>query len=566
MGTADKPTYYLDPLIRTEDLYEAVLAKNARQNDLEILSRNFVGQKRRLMSLSRNSPGKYSTGITYDKNNKTFYSLVPGYVWYREESINLLPFFHIDENHLECLAVVPNQKFCKEILSFAVIHNFASVLNLDPPMSDEKIHRILEICNHKGGLVPVSQGVPPKNGRRRFFELTYQIKNQPGKKDESGNIDYKERDHIPNVKVDDMIAQSHPAIEAKPGRDIYGKPIPPKEEAVFSYELGPGVSFDQKNNVARAEREGILAIVKKKVLTVSDCQIIYGNVDLSTGNLKANGNLFIRGDICNGMTVHAKGYIQVNGNIENAKIHCDGHLVVRRGVLGGKNTFIQSGDYCDIKFIRNAVLQCDGDLFVRESIMNSEVSSKGRVIVNHERRGKIIGGITTGKKGIDVAYAGNINGLKTILVTGEDVNIEDEVKKLKKEKEEIEVIIAKMKVSLGKKYFENPSETMKTLNTEKRSIVEKIAGQLTQYLANHKKIKQIIANLEDRITRSYQKQVVIIHQQSFEGVTVVIGKGRLNLNHLVPSPTKYVFDLQDKKILSKAIKEDEKQEAPPVIF
>ena len=66
---------------------------------------------------------------------------------------------------------------------------------------------------------------------------------------------------------------------------------------------------------------------------IVDDVLLVQDVDLKVGNLRYEGSVYVLGDIRNNMSLECAGDIVVNGFVEAARIHCEGDLIVRHGII-----------------------------------------------------------------------------------------------------------------------------------------------------------------------------------------------------------------------------------------
>ena len=101
----------------------------------------------------------------------------------------------------------------------------------------------------------------------------------------------------------------------------------------------------------------------RKVMTVDE-------VDLDSGNIEFNGDLFVRGDIVDNMAVTLEGDLFVKGNIGASNIFAKGNIKCEGGVVTkNKGKVICKGDFF-AKFIENSIVNCYGDIHVANAILN----------------------------------------------------------------------------------------------------------------------------------------------------------------------------------------------------
>lgn len=138
---------------------------------------------------------------------------------------------------------------------------------------------------------------------------------------------------------------------------------------------------------------------------------------VNEGDVKFNGDVFVRGDIRSGMTVEAAGSVFVDGTVEGAHINAGGDIIVGYGIQGEGKALIESGGSLTCSFIEAAVVVTAGDICTG-SIVNSNVYSDGSVDVTAEDKGIIMGGVVCGMTGVKANMAGHRSGIHTKIYVG----------------------------------------------------------------------------------------------------------------------------------------------------
>ncbi|MDQ0214044.1 uncharacterized protein (DUF342 family) [Oikeobacillus pervagus] len=162
---------------------------------------------------------------------------------------------------------------------------------------------------------PVQQGTDGKID----FLVSYETTNISPRMTEKGSVDFREVKRIPHVEERQWIATIQPSVAGSPGKNVKGEILKPKPVHEFSILPGKGITvkgdrvYSTVNGKPHIDRRG--NIVK---IEVNDEFFHQGNVDLSSGNIRFQGNLNIAGNIEESMEVEAKGEILVHGTVSNA--------------------------------------------------------------------------------------------------------------------------------------------------------------------------------------------------------------------------------------------------------
>lgn len=178
----------------------------------------------------------------------------------------------------------------------------------------------------------IAKGHLPVEGFNGDLYLHSQIENNPCS--EHGKIDFREMNPIETVEENGLVATYLPAVPGVDGMDLFGNPVPTKE--VFDLNLRLGEQVERRGNKIYALAPGRLLIEKHcsfiKIEVKSEF-IHDGTVNLSSGNIKFNGDVRIGEDVENSMTVSATGKIFIGGSVRKATIDAGRSLAIQGHVF-----------------------------------------------------------------------------------------------------------------------------------------------------------------------------------------------------------------------------------------
>ena len=544
--------YHFNKDINTKTLYQKVLSDKGDAKDLSELSQNYVSKNTTLLSSPKNLI-KHTANIHYERKLKTYYAVEPGYINYSKVGLELLPLIWINNNQTRCITIIPIKNKAKKSLSHENLVNALANLNLTEIIDPEKIDKVIALYNNnQGGKVLLAKGEPPINGSPAIIDLIYDVETKIGKEDKTGKIDYRNKGYTSNVSKGEVIAKYQPPKAPHLGRDIFGDAIHPSNDEPPTFIQGEGLELDEENNELIAAGDGILIISEDKEISVSDMEVIVGNVDLNIGNLDVNGGLLIKGDVCPGLEVKANGSIQIEGNVEESSVSAGKNLVIKGGFIGNKQSKMEVTGDCRVGFIRNGLVRGGGNLQIKGFVMSSDITVKGKVIANHEKMGKVIGGKICGARGIDTCFVGNSSGTKTFLTVGVDIEEEEYLEKLEHKIQGIDQSIARLKTLLGNSYFNDPKRFLMNLPKDKLFKVEGIISSLKDNLNQKKLVQKEIEDLSSG-KNEFKQTTIIIRKESHEGMSIQIGNKVKHFKHKIPSPTAYIYSREQKDIIPTSV-------------
>lgn len=249
---------------------------------------------------------------------------------------------------------------------------------------------------------------------------------------DDGRADMRELDQFVSVKAGDLLMVIVPPTTGKAGVNVRGQVIPAKggKDKDFPPDL-PGTKIDPKN-----PKRLLAAVAGRPVVTPEgiyvDPNLEIKKVDVSTGNIRFEGDISISGDISAGSKVIATGGVEIGGTVEAAVIESGGDIAIRYGVMGrseprdeaGKLTpgaaVLKSGGNVTARFLSNVVVDAPGDVTVEDTATHSEITAQGAVVIGSDsaKKGQAIGGRIYGKNGVQASVLGSPAAVKTRVEVG----------------------------------------------------------------------------------------------------------------------------------------------------
>lgn len=198
----------------------------------------------------------------------------------------------------------------------------------------------------------VAEGVPAINGIDDKIEIKFneEVSNKKLVEDKEGKVDYKSIGRVESSKKGDIIAVRIEGKEGKDGIDVKGISKKHKELKKVQLKAGEGCELKDENTVV-ASIEGKPSC-KGNVVSVHKIHVIDKDVDLKTGNIDFVGDVFIYGNVKEGMKVNAGHNLIINHNVESASIKAKGDLEVQGNII---NSHVSAGgtDISNLNKVKN---------------------------------------------------------------------------------------------------------------------------------------------------------------------------------------------------------------------
>lgn len=276
----------------------------------------------------------------------------------------------------------------------------------------------------------VAQGTPAEDGVDGYYDYNFNASlDQKPKILPDGSVDYWSVHTIEAVVEGQVIAIYHPAVEGKDGITVKGKPVLAKKGREQMPIKGKGFERMNDNLTYIASMDGKIEMQNDRIV-ILPVHEIYGNAELSGGNIDFRGDVVIHGNVENGMNIRCTGSLTVDGILEACSLDAGKDIILRSGMLGGNKSFVKSKGNITAKFFEFTVVECEGDLQA-DVLMECKVECQGKVILDG-LRGSIIGGEIHAVRGVAVSNLGNEAEKKTEIYAGVGVEVFSRLRMLEK--------------------------------------------------------------------------------------------------------------------------------------
>jgi len=256
---------------------------------------------------------------------------------------------------------------------------------------EENLDRIVEEWPDANKVL-IAEGKAPRNGRDAIIRQEIEIKEDLAPEmDEGGVVDFKSLNLISMVTSGDVLQSRIPPTPGEPGYDVFGKEIPPVPGEDLSLGAGQNTTISDDNTKLLADASGFISKGPKDELVIRPVYTVNGDVDYSTGNIKFNSDVIVKGDVRAGFSIDAGGDIHIYGTVEDAILTAGGNIQVNGGILSSGRTVINAGGDLVAAFLHNVVVETGGSCYIRIEALGSKVKA-GKDFEVLRRDGRIVGG------------------------------------------------------------------------------------------------------------------------------------------------------------------------------
>lgn len=254
-------------------------------------------------------------------------------------------------------------------------------------------------------LTKVAQGLAALRGKDgRIVDLVTPPEENEYEEDERGRIDFAEKRWIVNVTPNQRLCEIFQPTEGRDGFDVFGHRLDGRPGRPVGRVNGANTAFSTDGRYLVSTTDGQVVRMGDRY-TVSQVLTINGNIDYSTGNIRANGSVVIYGNVMPTFHVQARHDVIIHGTVEGATVVAGHDLTILGGVTASREGFVHAGHDLRCKFMENAKAYCGGDAYF-ENLILCTVSAEGSIYVT-SGRGSVVGGSLVAMGDIRIGTLGN---------------------------------------------------------------------------------------------------------------------------------------------------------------
>jgi len=340
----------------------------------------------------------------------------------------------------------------------------------------------------------------------------------------NGKVDMHDLGKVETVAIDTPLVRRTPPTLGKPGFNVFGIEIPAVDgqEIPFDVNEGTHVSLSD-NDLLVSSTDGIPRLFNGSI-TVHDVLTV-NNVDIGLGNIEFKGNIIIKGDVGEGMTVKSEGDISVGGCVNSANLHALGNITVAQGIFGKKKRTnetltcnVNAGGSVSAQYIQYSQVMAGKDVIVQTQLLHSQVTANEHVTVTNKpsTKGTIFGGKIEARKTISAVELGGNSGSKTHLIIGADLGVAREEVEVKQQSLTKEFTVLQQLIAAHDKVssIKSPQEKQNLLNKLKRNIDKKVALIVDT--------KKEISEINETIELGQDAMAVTVKKTLYDGVHIIM--------------------------------------------
>lgn len=286
-------------------------------------------------------------------------------------------------------------------------------------------------------VVTLARGVAPQAGADGWYEYFFdtEVKANPMLL-EDGSVDYQHVKWFELVKKGQKVAVYHKAQDGTPGYTIMGESLAAKKGKEKPVLTGSGFEILEDKKTYIASVDGKIELKDNK-LVISNILIV-DDVTSVTGNIDFNGSVYVRGNVGQGVSIHATGDVLVDGYTEASVIEAGGDIILKKGNNASGRGFLRANGDVMGMFFESARVWAGGKVRANYCLQ-SEIQAGNRIEISG-CNGVLAGGLAQAQNIIQATHIGNEVGLSTRLVLGnkdrsmqKQADLQDKEKKVSQE-------------------------------------------------------------------------------------------------------------------------------------
>src|ERR1700712_3516847 len=207
--------------------------------------------------------------------------------------------------------------------------------------------------------VLVARARPAAPGIDGYFEPAFPMGIQPGHVDESGAMDFSDRELLKPLTQGDYVGQLHQPVQGEAGMRVDGSEIKVALARESKLRAGPGVTL-AADGCMYAALSGVLVYAHEQTIDVAQQHVHNADVDLRSGSLHMEGSISVRGNVQRQFAVRATGSVDIQGHGESGTVIADGCIRISGRVHSGDAGLVCAQGDVSIHHCEAAQVRCGG--------------------------------------------------------------------------------------------------------------------------------------------------------------------------------------------------------------
>lgn len=408
-----------------------------------------------------------------------------------------------------------------------VIDHLLAEKGITKGIVEENIQQLVQDKIYNREMI-IAQGVEATDGEDGWYE--YKFNREFSRKPEvlpDGSVNYWNMSVLATVIKGQAIAIYHGAIQGEDGYTVKGA----VRQGRRSKDLGPlkgkGFERSEDGSIYLSQMDGRVQIQGDKV-TISPIYEIFGDADLTVGNIDFRGDVIIHGSVKLGLTIRAGGTLTIDGIVESAVILIAGKdILLKSGMMGDSRAKVTTKGNLFCKFIEYSQVTVAG-FIEAEALLSCDVECGDKIIVTGSK-GRILGGRVRAVRGIETNSIGNKREVSTLAAAGIEIDVYRRLKLL-----ELKQIMTEKKLQAIENQiaqFEQKNANLQVKPWENKVLKMDLLREKIRESTILSKDKMEIDELTQLVEKSKEAKIIVYHKV-YPGVIVLIDDQNIRVKEL----------------------------------
>ena len=133
-----------------------------------------------------------------------------------------------------------------------------------------------------------------------------------------------------------ILARKIPGKPGVPGKDVLGKVFAAAAVKDFQFRLKKNVRFSEDGLDVVAVCAGQPIRMDEKTYMVENVYVLSNDVDMKTGSIEFPGDVYVNGNVQDGLHIFTGGKLEIKGSVSHAEIRAEKGAKIFKNLLGGK--------------------------------------------------------------------------------------------------------------------------------------------------------------------------------------------------------------------------------------
>ncbi|MBQ1902575.1 MAG: DUF342 domain-containing protein [Lachnospiraceae bacterium] len=380
------------------------------------------------------------------------------------------------------------------------------------------------VSEHKiGAPYIIANGRPAKTGRDGFYHFAFDPKSIGAKSGNDGALDLFHEKLFHIVKKGEKLAVYCPAEDGSSGYNIFGETLPAKRGKEMKKLHGKGVILLPDGKTYQSLMDGCVQYYEENSELNVIKMVVYPTVTLATGNVNFQGNVYVTGDVGDGVTINATEDIIVDGNVEAAVLNAGRNIYLKKGIHGKHRGELNARGNIASGYCEAVKIHSKGNFQTNYCMeVNAEIEGTTEIMGT---KGSIIGGYLESQCGINCTTLGNAAGTLTRIRIGPTNKMNEKTRRLLMADDRVRKELLLLQRGMEKFHIRYSPEVYHNLE-----LYQKLENAIYTKNLEMQKLNEAEMKLDQEMY-AVRNAKVIIHGAIHEGVSIQIEDMLMNASY-----------------------------------